>query len=79
MFGSSDSADRRKAWWRAAVDRLLAVTGALPRPARRPDTDPIHRDQIESRPIGSARELQDQQHVNAAHEDEVRTAGNSPR
>lgn len=72
MFGTPDAADHRKAWWRAQVDRLLEMTGVMPRPAASPPTDPIHRDAPESRPLGSARELHEQHHPSAVRPDEHR-------
>ena len=72
MFGTPDASDHRKAWWHARIDRLLEMTRLVPKPAPRPPTDPIHREPLESRPIGSARELREQHHPGAVRPDEHR-------
>lgn len=71
MIGTPDSSDHRKAWWRAQVDRLLEMTRLAPRPPRTPPTTAIHRDALET-PVGSARELREQHHVNPLRPDEHR-------
>jgi len=76
MFGTSDSSDRRRAGWRGALDALRAMTRLLPgRPAVAPPIEPVHRTPPasgERPPLGSERELHEQQHPGAVRPDEHR-------
>ncbi len=75
MFGASDSSDRRRAGWRGALDALRAMTRLLASRPAAPPTESVHRTQPQATarpPLGSERELHEQQHVNAPRPDEHR-------
>lgn len=70
MFGRSDSADRRRAWWRGQRDAIRSMTQMLTRlgfgkPAE-PPFEPIERHDEPPSTLPSPSELHEQQHVNPA-------------
>lgn len=69
MFRQSDSADRRKAWWRGVLESARSMTQMLTRLGfgrpPEPPVEPVHRNEpVED--AATAIELHDQQHVNPA-------------